>query len=74
MVVSDLKKGDRAVILRVELSDAVKERLRVLDIRPGAEIVVFRISPFRATYLLGAGHSKVAIRREISKKVQVFRR
>ncbi len=74
MVVSDLKKGERAVVLRVDASPALKERLRMLDISTGANIVVFRVSPFRATYLVGAGSAKVALRREVAKKIQVFRR
>ena len=44
MTVCDLKSGDRAVVLKVELSEEMQARLRYLNVYKGANVSVLKIS------------------------------
>lgn len=73
MTVCDLKKGEQAVVLRVEAEEPLKERLRMLNISVNRNITVLKVSPFGKTFLLGAGSATVAMRREVANSIRVFR-
>ncbi len=73
MTVCDLKKGEQAVVLRVEAEEPLKERLRMLNISVNRNIIVLKVSPFGKTFLLGAGSATVAMRREVASSIRVFR-
>ena len=73
MTICDLKKGERATVLRVETDELLKERLRMLNISTNRDVTVLKVSPFGKTFLLGAGSATVALRREIANAIRVFR-
>ena len=73
MNICELKKGERAVVLKVEHPDPVRERLRYLGIYTGAKIVLLKASFFKKTYLVQAGGAKVALGREVALGIRVWR-
>lgn len=72
MMLHELKRGDSAVILRTDVPSPIRERLRSLGVYPNAKITMLKVSPFKKTYLLQAGSSQVAMRREIAALIRVF--
>lgn len=73
MTLNELKRGDSAVVLRTDVPSPIRERLRSLNVYPNAKITVVKVSPMKKTYLLQAGNSRVAMRREIAAMIRVFR-
>lgn len=73
MYISDMKRGEHAVVLKVERSDGVGERLRALGVYVGAKIVLLKTSVFRRTFLVQAGSGKVALGRELASEVRVWK-
>ena len=59
------------MITSVECSQALKERLRSLNVREGAMVTLVKISFFQKTYLVKAGGSSIAVRREVAECVNV---
>ncbi|MGN0822804.1 MAG: ferrous iron transport protein A [Candidatus Gallimonas sp.] len=72
MTLSDLNRGDRAVVMRTDVTPALRERLRALNVFPNSKISVLKVSIFRKTFLIAAGSVKVAIRREVASAIRVF--
>lgn len=70
MNITQLQKGERAVVLSVGAPEPLKERLRSLNIRAGGEVRLLKISPFRRTFLLQCG-SMVAVRREVAEWIEI---
>lgn len=66
MNITDLKRGDRAIVSAVECSPRLKERLRTLNVRAGGVIRILKVSFFKKTFLLQAGGSRVALSREVA--------
>ena len=73
MTLNELKRGDSAVVLRTDVPSPIRERLRSLNVYPNAKITVVKVLPMKKTYLLQAGNSQVAMRREIAAMIRVFR-
>lgn len=73
MTVCDLKKGERAVVVRVETDEPLKERLRMLNVTGNRKITLLKTTPFGKTFLLGAGSAMVALRREVALAIKVTR-
>ncbi len=73
MCICDLKRGERAVVLKVEQSAPVRERLRAFGIFTGAKLTLLKVSPLKKTYLVEAGSGKIAVGREIAAGVRVWR-
>ncbi len=73
MTILDLKRGTRAVVLKVDASDPVRERLRALGIYAGSKLTLLKCSLFKKTFLVQAGFSRVALGREVAGEVRVWR-
>lgn len=75
MDISGLKRGERAVVLKVELPVLVKERLRAVGIFTGERITVLKVLSRKKIVLLQTGRSgaKVAIDSETAAGVTVWR-
>lgn len=71
MNITDLGLGERGIVLAVDCEQSVKERLRALNIRSGGVVRILKVSFFKKTYLLQAGVSRVALRREVAACVTV---
>ena len=59
MTMNDLRRGERAVVLKVELPVLLKERLRSLGVFTGAKLTVLKVSGRKKIRLIQAGHAKV---------------
>ncbi len=66
MNITDLNRGERAVVTSIDLSEPLRERLRTLDLRPGGVVRILKVSFFKKTYLLQAMGSRVALSREVA--------
>lgn len=73
MDLCDLKRGERALVKKVELPDAVSSRLRAMGIFCGARVLLLKVSPLKRTYLVQANGGKAAIGREAARGVKVWR-
>lgn len=74
MTVCDMKAGEEAKIVKIELSDRVKERLKYLNVTVGASLFLLKVSPFKRTFLIQARSAKVAVGREVAKGIAVCRK
>ena len=73
MNICDLKRGDKAIVLKVEHGGELKERLISQRVYAGAKISVLKVSLFKHIYLIQAGNGKVAMEREVASGVHVWR-
>ena len=71
MNVCNMKAGEHAQVLQVELEEPVRQRLRYLGIAAGAELVLLKISLFKKTYFVQAQSAKLAIGREVAEGISV---
>lgn len=73
MDVSELKKGERAVVIKVELPMLFKERLRSLGIYTGAKFIVLKTSFKKKVFLIQTGGSKIVLDSELAAGIRVLR-
>ncbi len=71
MSVYDLKAGERAKIVRIEVSGSGAARLQSLGITVGKKVTVLAFSLFKTGVLIGCGAVRVGVRREIAKLIGV---
>lgn len=71
MDITRLKRGERGVILLVSCEPALKERLRSLNIRAGGVVRLLKVSLFKRTFVVQAGGSRIAIRKEVAECVKL---
>lgn len=74
MNICDMKAGERAQVLSVELETEVQQRLRYLGLSAGAELLLLKVSHFKKTYLVQAGSAKVALGQEVAEGIKVCRK
>ncbi len=73
MTIGDLQRGDRALVLKVDLEGELREKLLSLQIHAGAKIAVLKVSPFRRVFVVQAGSGKIAVGREVADGVRVWK-
>jgi ferrous iron transport protein A len=71
MRLSDLKKGDRAVIKRIDADGALKQRLSSFGVGRGAELVIETYSIGRKTYEIIVNDTMIALRNEEAERIDV---
>ena len=72
MTICDLKRGARAVVLKVEGDTPVRERLYSYGLFVGARVTLLRTSLFKKTYLLQVGGTRVALEKSIAGGIRVW--
>ena len=72
MTMNDLRRGERAVVLKVELHVLLKERLRSLGVFTGAKLTVLKVSGRKKIRLIQAGSAKVALDGETASGIKVW--
>ena len=72
MTMNDLRRGERAVVLKVELPVLLKERLRSLGVFTGAKLTVLKVSGRKKIRLIQAGSTKVALDGETASGIKVW--
>lgn len=73
MTLSQLKKGDRALIRRVVAEPELRTRLHSFGIVPGEELTVKGCSLGRKTMEIDVDGTLLALRREEAEKIEVER-
>lgn len=73
MTICDMKRGESAVVIRVELEEDLRARLASLRVFAGAKITLLRVSLLKHTYLVKAGSADLALEREIARGVRVWK-
>ena len=71
MNISDLKKGDTAVVIAVYGDFSVKKRINAFGIRRGTRITVIGYSPFRSAVCVRCKGFTLAISTERAKNIRV---
>jgi Fe2+ transport system protein FeoA len=71
MTLDMLKKGDMAIIKKIESSDELKQRLSAFGILRGSEIVVEAFSLKKKTIEIKVHRSHIALRLDEAKKIEV---
>lgn len=73
MNICDLKRGDRAIVLKVDLPAEQRGRLMTFRICAGGHILLHKVSPRKRTFVVGAGGTCVALGWEIAQGVSVWK-
>lgn len=73
MTLCDLKKGERAVVIKVELPGEERARLRYLNVYTGSNILLLKVSHMKKTWLVQAKSAKFALGREVAAGIRVWR-
>ncbi len=73
MNICDLKKGERAVVIKVECVGELRDRLISLGLFCGAKITLLKVSPLKHSYLVSVGSGKVALAKVIADKVRIWK-
>ena len=66
---SELKTGEKAKIALVHLPPQTADRLRILGISQGKEIVLLKRAFFSRTYLISTTDGRVGLRRTTAQKI-----
>lgn len=72
MTMNDLRRGDRAVVLKVELPVLLKERLRAVGIFTGSKLLVLKVSGKKNVRLVQAGSAKIALDGETAAGIKIW--
>lgn len=71
MNITQLKVGECGRVVSVTCEKALSERLSSLSVRAGAEVRLLKVSFFKKTFLIGAGSSQIALRKEVAECVSI---
>lgn len=70
MQISDLKIGDRGIILRCT-SDRINSKLLCMGVKPGTPVTLLRKTNFGNTFYIKIGNSRMAIRAEEAQHIEI---
>lgn len=71
MNITDLVKGQKAIISNIKLSAKLCERLKMLNVYNGATVQLIKVAPFRSGYLLNAGSVRLAVGKSVALNIFV---
>jgi Fe2+ transport system protein FeoA len=71
MKLSDLKRGDRAIIKRIDADESLKQRFASFGMVKGVELRVETYSINKKTYEIIVDDTMIALRDEEAKKIEV---
>lgn len=69
MKVSEMKAGEGGIVTDVRAGEALKGRLAMLNIYPGAAFTVVRRAPFGGSVMLESGGVRLAVRKSLAEKI-----
>ena len=72
MVLSDLKKGDRAEIVKIHADKALKDRLTSFGVMRGETLWIKGCSLAKQTMEIEVGSTLLALRAQEAKKIEVI--
>ena len=71
MVLTELKKGDKALIVKIDADRELRNRLHSFGIIPGEELEVKGCSLARQTMEIDVDRTLIALRKEEAEKIEV---
>jgi len=71
MVLSQLRRGDNAEIVKLHADKALRDRFASFGIMPGEDIVIHECSLAKQTIEIEVGRTTVALRKEEADKIEV---
>ena len=71
MVLTELHKGERAVIKKIHAPKALKDRFLSFGVMPGETLVVKGCSLAKQTMEIEVGGTLIALRKEEAEKIEV---
>lgn len=71
MTVFDLKKGDTAIVKKVNIEGSAAARLAALGLKNDTCIKILSFSLFKSAALLNFGAVRLGIRRPMAEKIEV---
>ena len=71
MKLSELKKGDRAIILKIDTSESLKQRLVSFGVARGSELSIEAYSVGNQTVEILVDDTLIGLRREEAKDIEV---
>ena len=71
MRLSELKKGDRAIIIKIDTSESLKQRLVSFGVARGSELSIEACSIGRQTVEILVDDTLIGLRREEAKDIEV---
>ncbi|AKF25275.1 iron transporter [Sulfurovum lithotrophicum] len=71
MKLTELTKGDRAEIIRIDADKALKDRLNSFGVMRGEELTVKGCSLAKQTMEIEVGSTLIALRKEEAEKIEV---
>jgi len=71
MVLSDLRKGNRAEIVKIHADKALRDRLTSFGVMRGEELLIKGCSLARQTMEIEVGSTLIAVRADEAKKIEV---
>jgi len=71
MVLSELTKGDRAEIIKINADKALRDRLNSFGVMRGEELIVKGCSIAKQTMEIEVGSTLIAVRADEAKKIEV---
>ena len=71
MNLSELKKGDRAIIIKIDTSESLKQRLVSFGVARGSELSIEACSIARQTVEILVDDTLIGLRREEAKDIEV---
>ena len=72
MNICDLKRGNKAVVLKVDHDEVLRARLASLGIYTGAKLTLLKASPLRHVYIVLAGSTRTALSKEVAERVHIW--
>lgn len=71
MVLSELHKGEKAQIVKLNADKALRDRFASFGVMPGEEVLVKECSLAKQTIEIEVGATTVALRKEEADKIEV---
>ena len=71
MVLSDLRKGDKAEIVKINADKALKDRLTSFGVMRGETLLVKGCSLARKTMEIEVGSTRIALRADEAGKIEI---
>lgn len=71
MILSDLKKGSRAEIVKINADKALRDRLNSFGVMKGEELLVKGCSLAKQTMEIEVGSTLIAVRADEARKIEV---
>ncbi len=73
MTICDLRRGDHAVVIKVEHEGEERARLRYLNVYTGAKLALLKVSRRKKLFLVEARGARFALSRAVAQGVRVWK-